>query len=265
MGLKTDLAICLDPALMMVKAGMNPDDWQKKILRQNDADHLLNCSRQSGKTTVIACKALHKSVYSPKSLSLILSPSERQSKLLLAAVQEIKDRLGVVGGMAQEDDDSTLHMDFANGSQIVALPGKEGNVRGFASVALIIIDEASLVPDSLYNAVRPMLSVSKGRICIMSTPRGKRGFFHKEWTEGDTWEKTRLTAAECPRISSAFLAVEQKRMPASWYRQEYFCEFVETDDMVFSYSDVQAAMSDEVRPLFASPRMEDEAVTPLFQ
>jgi hypothetical protein len=35
-----------------------------------------------------------------------------------------------------------------------------------------------------------------------------------------------------------------------WYLQEYFCEFVETNDQVFSYDDIQAALDSEIKPLF---------------
>ena len=39
-----------------------------------------------------------------------------------------------------------------NGSRIVGLPGKEANIRGY-SANLLIIDEASRVPDDLYKAL----------------------------------------------------------------------------------------------------------------
>src|SRR6185369_8232844 len=97
---------------------------------------------------------------------------------------------------------------------------KEQNVRGFSAVALAIIDEASRVPDSLYNAVSPMLSVSKGKLCVLSTPWGKRGFFHKEWTEGSGWNRVMIRATECPRITPAFLAGEKLSLPDSVFRQE---------------------------------------------
>ena len=34
------------------------------------------------------------------------------------------------------------------------------------------------------------------------------------------------------------------------YRQEYECSFEDVDDAVFAYEDVQAAISEEVTPLF---------------
>lgn len=262
MGLATDLAIGLDPSMMMVKAGFAPDEWQKKVLRDDAPRLLLNCTRQAGKSTVIACKALKKALYHAPSLVLIVSPSERQSKELLQVVAKVRSSLGVA---ADPDSDTTTSMRFANQSRIVALPGKEQNLRGLSSVALLIIDEASRVPDDLYRSVRPMVAVSGGEIACLSTPYGKRGFFHKEWTEGQGWVRFRVTGPECPRITAAFLAEEKATLPDSWFQQEYMCEFADTDQSVFRYDDVQAAMSDEVRPLFAVPNVEDDAVTPLFQ
>jgi hypothetical protein len=57
----------------------------------------------------------------------------------------------------------------------------------------------------LYYAVRPMLAVSGGRLVALSTPFGKRGWFHHEYEEGQGWERIKITAYDCPRISPAFL------------------------------------------------------------
>ena len=108
------------------------------------------------------------------------------------------------------------------------------------------------MPDDLYQAVRPMLAVSGGRLVLLSTPFGKRGFFHHEYTEGGPgWERVKITAPEVPRIDPCWLAEERNRIGDWWYRQEYLCEFVETDDQVFGYDLVMRAISGDVAPLFA--------------
>jgi len=60
----------------------------------------------------------------------------------------------------------------------------------------------------------------------------------------------KVTADQCPRIGAEFLIREEQALGPRWYRQEYFCSFEETIDQVFSHADVQAALADEVRPLF---------------
>ena len=75
----TDLAGGVDPVLFARRAGFTPDPWQADVLRSNHHRMLLNCSRQSGKSTTTAIVALHQAVYTPGSLVLLLSPGLRQS------------------------------------------------------------------------------------------------------------------------------------------------------------------------------------------
>ena len=56
------------------------DGWQRRLLR-SDADRvILNCCRQSGKSTMGGLLALHRALLRPASLVLILAPAERQAK-----------------------------------------------------------------------------------------------------------------------------------------------------------------------------------------
>jgi hypothetical protein len=87
-------------------------------------------------------------------------------------------------------------------------------------------------------------------VCL-STPFGKRGFFHREWVEGQRWHRVEVPADECPRITREFLEEERKSL-GSWYRQEYECEFVDTLDQVFSYEVVMGALTSDVQPLFST-------------
>ena len=49
---------------------------------------------------------------------------------------------------------------LANGSRIIALPGTEKTIRGYAAADLVVIDEAARVEDDLLTAVRPMLAAA---------------------------------------------------------------------------------------------------------
>jgi hypothetical protein len=114
------------------------------------------------------------------------------------------------------------------------------------------VDEAARVSDELYFAVRPMLAVSGGSLVMLSSPYGKRGVFFEEWANGSGWERYAVPATEVPRISPEFLVEERHALPERVFRQEYMCSFEETEDHVFSYEDVEAALSDEVAPLFSA-------------
>lgn len=251
MHLASDLALALDPVALAQRLGFEPDDWQRDLLRSTSQRVMMLCARQTGKSTIAALMALHQALYYPGSLVLLLSPSQRQSGELFRKVKDFYARLGDAAVDAEAE--SVLRLELTNGSRIVSLPGKEATIRGYSGVSLLIVDEAARVPDDLYMATRPMLAVSGGRLVLLSTPFGKRGFFHHEWTEAPRsagWKRVKVLARECPRIDPDWLERERQAIGDWWYRQEYLCEFVETDDQVFRYDEIMAAFTSDVRPLF---------------
>ena len=249
--LAADLARALDPAQLALATGMTPDPWQRDLLRSRARQMLLLCCRQAGKTRTSALLAVDEAAHRPPALVLILAPALRQSQESFRKVLQTLNALGSEAPPIVRE--TALGLEMTNGSRIVCLPGKEATVRGYSSVALLIVDEAARVDDGLYQAVRPMLAVSGGRILLLSTPFGKRGFFHEEYTNGGPdWTRVTVTAHQVPRIDPGWLVAERARIGDWWYRQEYMCEFVETDDQVFGYDLITRAISPEVTPLFGS-------------
>jgi hypothetical protein len=238
-----------DPCLMAERAGITPDHWQSDLLRSGDKQLILNCSRQSGKSTISAVLGLHTALFEPNSLVLLLSPSLRQSQELFRKIKDIYNALESPA-MPKTIEESSLRLELDNGSRVVALPGTEQTVRGYSAVSLLIIDEASIVEDALFFSIKPMLAISGGKIVLLSTPRGKRGFFFDIWTNGgDDWRRTCITANECSRIDADWLAREKAATPDFWFRQEFLCQFVENVDSVFSHDDILAAIDPSVKPL----------------
>jgi hypothetical protein len=229
-------------------AGITPDDWQAGVLRSTARRMLLLCSRQAGKSCVAALLALHQALYSPGSLTLLLSPVERQSGELYRS--HLRRYYQALGRPVATVEETALTMTLANGSRVVALPGKEANVRCYSAVNLLVIDEAARVPDDLYHSVRPMLAVSRGQLVALSTPWGKRGWFYEEFTGAAPWERVKITAEQCPRIAPEFLEEERRSKGLRWYRQEYLCSFEDTVDAVFASSEIAAALVDG-EPLYA--------------
>jgi len=229
------------------RLGLAVDDLQGLVLDTKSRRGILNCSRQWGKSTITAAKAMHHAAHEPESLTLVVSPSGRQSAEFLRKVEGFarKAEYPVKG-----DGDNELSLVLPNRSRIVGLPGNEATVRGFSAVSLLLVDEASRVSDELYLTIRPMLAVSGGALWLMSTPFGKRGFFYEVWTGGGTgWERVRAPATECPRISQAYLKEEREAMGERWFRQEYLCEFEDSTSGVFDRDLVEGAVREGVRPL----------------
>jgi phage FluMu gp28-like protein len=141
-------------------------------------------------------------------------------------------------------------LEFPNRSRIIGLPGSEETIRGFSSVSLLLVDEAARVPDDLYMAVRPMVVVSGGGLWLMSTPNGKRGFFWEAWERGEPeWEKVAVTGYDCPRIGREALEEDRRTMGERKFRQEYMCEFGDTEGGMFERDLMDRAVSSEFEQL----------------
>jgi Terminase large subunit, T4likevirus-type, N-terminal len=245
--LAQDLKLALDRVSFAERLGLEPDPWQEQLLRSTSERVLLNCCRQSGKSTMTAVIALHRALYHPGSLILCLAPALRQSQELFGKVLGFYRDLGRLVKSAAE---RKLSLELENGSRIVTLPGSEKTIRGFSGTSLLVLDEAARIEDELYFAVRPMLAVSGGALMMLSTPYGKRGVFYEEWTGGHGWERYEVPANQCPRISEGFLEEERASLPPFIFRQEYECSFEETEDRVFTTDLIDRALTDEVKPLF---------------
>jgi hypothetical protein len=209
--------------------------------------HILNCSRQAGKSTTAAVLALYEALYAPASLTILISPSLRQSSELFKKVVAFRNELPFTPDLLE---DNRLSLWVRGGGRIVSLPGSETTVRGFSGATSVIEDEAARVPDDLHSAVRPMMAtVAHAPYLCMSTLRGKIGHFFDLWEAGE-WERTKVTAYDVPRISKEFLEEEKSFLPVWVFSQEYMCEFSDMVDGAFSYDDVHAALDDSVKPLF---------------
>jgi Terminase large subunit, T4likevirus-type, N-terminal len=242
-----DLVYNADPVLWAKEVlGYHPDEWQAKLLQSRSRKIILNCSRQSGKSTTCAALGLHESIYRRPSFGLVIAPSLDQSSELMMKFDEFRGAVELPSDYLSTD--TKLAVRFANGNRFIARPGSEKSARSFSAVTLLLEDEASRVLDDLYNSVRPMLAVSNGRHILMSTPFGKRGHFFHIWDEQkDLWEWYEIPAERCPRITKEFLEEEKRINP--WFEQEYHCKFSETVDSVFTYDDVMAATMNDLQPL----------------
>lgn len=254
-----------DPTSVMRAAGMTPDTWQENVLRSTHARLLLLCGRQVGKSTVTAAAACAQAINERDSLVLLISPSQRQSAELFRKVMEF---YRAIRGAPRLLAESVTKAELDNESRIVSLPENEETIRGFSKVKLLILDEAAWIPSRLLSAVKPMLATSEGRLIALTTPHGKRGWFYKAWSsEGDAWERHRVTAYECPRIPAAFLEEERRTKLPAEFEEEYMAEFQEATSSVFRAEDIARAFAaPDVDPLFdADDAVMDEKVRPLWE
>jgi hypothetical protein len=216
-----------------------PDEWQAEVLASKHRRKMLCCGRQVGKTTVAAILSLHKALTVPGATVLILAPGERQAKILFGKAASLYRRAGYP---LPAHSERRTGLELSNGSIIEALPAVERTTRGY-SVDLLIVDEAAALPDLDYYGILPALIATRGEQVLLSTPRGKRGFFHELWHGGDDWLRVMVRSDEVSRIRPEDLEIFRRTMPEEFFRQEFFCEFLDTEGSLFSYDDIEAALA----------------------
>ncbi len=229
----TTIASARPPAVRLMRnVGLEPDPWQMDVLEGEHPRLLLNCCRQAGKSTVVALLALSEAVFTPYAKVLLLSRSLRQSSELFRQVTFYLDRLDHDRALCKRR--TAEELELTNRSRIICLPCRQETIRGYSRVTLLVIDEAAQVPDDLYQAVRPMLAVSGGRLICLSTPYGRRGFFYQAWAKGGgDWHRIEIPATSVSRIPAAFLAEERRALGEYIFRREYLCSFDALEGLVY--------------------------------
>ena len=154
--------------------GLQLDPKQAELLGTESKRVIVNCTRQWGKSTMTAVKAVHRAMFEPGSLSVAIAPSERQSGEF---VRKVRDLCASAGCRTRGDGQNRASAVLDNGSRVVGLPAVERTTRGFSNASLLIVDEASRVTDQFYYACLPMLAASDGDLWLLSTPNGRDGFF----------------------------------------------------------------------------------------
>jgi hypothetical protein len=137
-------AIALDPSQILRAQGVSPDPWPREFLLCESQRIMLLCCRGAGKSRSTSAKALHRALFRPRSLVLLVSRAQRQSGELF---RYVKQGYAAVGRPVPALKETETQLELASGSRIVCLPGKEETIRSFQGVSLLIKDEGARIPD----------------------------------------------------------------------------------------------------------------------
>lgn len=211
------------------KSSWSWDDWQRKVL-VHEGSITIRAGRQVGKSEVISEKALRFALSHPKTITLVVAATQRQSSLLFEKVRGRADSEGVV----YPEKPTLTRLVLPNGSKIYCLPtGRTGyGIRGY-TVDLLIADEAAFIGEEVWTAITPMLATTAGKLIMISTPFGKGGYFYDSFSDPD-FLHVHVSSEKCKRIPKSFLAKKKKSMTKEAYKQEYLAEFVDEWHQFFS-------------------------------
>jgi len=217
----------------LIKPWNTLDDWQKTIL--NTKGHIcLRSGRQVGKSTIISIKAGEYAIQNGHKNIMIIASVERQAQLLFEKVLSYIYATSKISIKLGKDRPTKHKLVLKNGSVIHCLPtGDSGyGIRGF-TIDLLIADEAAFIPEEVWVAVTPMLTITKGDIWLLSTPHGRAGFYYRCFND-EKYTSFHISSEDCPRKDQDFLDHEKSWMTKAQYGQEYLGEFMDDLTQFFS-------------------------------
>jgi len=215
------------------KPWLTLDPWQKEYIATEKNCFLL-CGRQSGKTTAASIKFGERAANNPKQIILMIAYTEKQAyALFFKTLMYLEAKYSKM--IKKGKDKPTKHtINLTNGSQIMCYAaGLEGEGLRTYTLTSLVIDEAAPMSREVFIATMPMLSVTGGTMDILSTPRGKAGFFY-DCSKREDFTKFYVSAEDCPRHSKEFLESQKEMMSTLEYAQEYLAKFLDDLKRVFS-------------------------------
>lgn len=236
-----------DPVLFVQEVfGATPDEWQAELLRAVAAGHRRISVRSGhgvGKTTAAAWAALH--FLSTKYRCKVVVTAPTSSQLYDALYPEILfwirqspdpvQNLFVVGAERIEmaaDKSSFLSIRTSRAEKPDALQGVH------ADHVLLIGDEASGIPEAVFEAAAGSMSGHTAVTLLLGNPVRASGYFYKtHYPDPDTpdelrWKTFHVSCLASSRVSKAF--VEEIKATygeeSNAYRVRVLGEFPKTDD-----------------------------------
>ncbi len=221
----------------------NPFPYQVELLKNNSKRLLAICGRQIGKSTVAAIKLLHYALTHPKSTSIIVSATLRQSLETYSKVVSFIESSFIRGYVVKLTKTQIL---FRNRSRIICLPsGRYGStLRGF-TVHLAVVDEAAFIhSDVIERVILPMLATTNGTLWLLTTPWDKDHITYRAFT---TWPKEciyHLPSSANPLISREFLEEQRTLLGEARYMQEYEAKFIDDENTYFPIDLLRGCVGD---------------------
>jgi phage FluMu gp28-like protein len=243
----------LDPVTFALSLfGFKCNEYQAKLLRDASKRIVVRWSRQSGKTTCIALRAIWFAIVHPKTLTLIVAPSLRQSMIMSDRIQDFLASLPKDRNVQMIEKLQRATVRFKNGSRIVALPNSPQLLRGYTANQ-VLADEANFFKDDdlvFYNVLYPMLSTTDGALIASSTPWNRDSVFYRMCQSSD-FSRHVVTCEDVVRtglVKQSFIDEMKSQLPFERFQREFMSEFVEDVDAWLTQSLIVSCIESNLQP-----------------
>lgn len=215
-----------------------PLPYQEQVLSDEAKRIAVRMSRQAGKTTTIAVRAIWFATTRPRTLSLIVAPSLRQSMIMMDRIQGLLHGMKTANRKAIVSKMQRTVISFRNGSQMVALPCSANLLRGYTAHQ-ILADEAAFFRDDeiiFYSVLYPMLATTDGTLIASSTPWATKSVFYQMCKDQATeryWSRHHVTWRDVVAsglMTQEFIDEMRRVTPPERFIREFEAEFSEDID-----------------------------------
>jgi hypothetical protein len=266
MTLAEDFALRLDPALRMRRLGRVADPWQQTVLRSKAKRRALLAARQVGKGETLTCIGLEVATSKDDAVVGVLAPGMRQSCRLL---RRIRRALPLVAPHIEATNNAVETLMLSNGSEIVAWPGNNADAIRGDTLDALLADEAAWIDEAAFTATLPMLAMTDGIAVLASTPGGPEGFLFDIFNDVDDkaagWERTLITADDCPRYTEEMKAELRRALGETAYATEMLCHWRDGVDALFTREELDRIFGIEPDPDDADLPDDDYVPLPRLQ
>ena len=201
----------------------------KKIIQ----DIVTHGGRRSGKSSALApCGSMAMIMY-PGSLGLILGPLKRHGDRIMAMIRRHLDPA------AWTYDRRDAMLKLVNTSVVTARNASNYNNEVGDGLRWMVIDEAALLPEIVYEKLSPSLCDHNGVCCMSTTPRGHNWVYRKTMQARAGSEA--IEDHVFPIFDNVFLSESAKRraveaaetLSKNGYIEEILGEYVSETDIAF--------------------------------
>ena len=251
-------------------SGIKLYDWQRKWIDDESRFRVMLKSRAVGGSFLIALESFLWSLLKPNSLTLLMSYSQDQSLELFRKVREHIERWSGIRIKAfGETYTLTINkmlkteIEFGNGSRIISLPNNPDRARGYRA-DFFYLDEAAMFRDdfALRSAIMPTLIGKGGRLSMISTPKGKRGWFWEAYQAGEKkekWSLHKVHYTQAPHITKEDIEAMKAGMPPLEWEQEMELKFLDELNALFPYDLIlSCTIQDEPYPYIVPGKTKTE-------
>lgn len=199
---------CIDPAVFFVvcKAG-----------------------RQAGKTALGQQQSIKWALEEPNIEVYWVSPTASQAQKVYKQILKQIGKTPIIKSNKGSQGDTEII--FHNGSIIKFRSAQQKDSLRGETIHYLIVDEAAFQDDEIFQEVLlPMLNVKGRKVLMISTPKGKNGFYkmyQKGLGDNTRYKSFSFTSADSPYANQEIINTARESMPKVLFEQEYLAYFVD--------------------------------------